>query len=104
VKRSVDRGEAPGPEIHLTSPFFNGEGSRTLPDKIVRDPEDARRAVRYWAAEGFTSFKVYQRISKDALSAIIDEAHGLGLPVTAHLRSVSCRSVRQHDRRPAKSF
>lgn len=30
--------------------------------------------MRYWAAEGFTSFKVYQQISKDALAAIIDEA------------------------------
>jgi hypothetical protein len=92
-KRRIDRGEVPGPEVHLTSPFFNGEGSPFPADKIVRDSEDARRAVRYWAAEGFTSFKVYQSISKDASSAIIDEAHGLGLPVTAHLRSVSCHEA-----------
>jgi hypothetical protein len=36
---------------------------------------------------------VYQQISKDALAAIIDEAHTLGLPVTAHLRSVTCREA-----------
>ena len=93
LKRRVDRGEVPGPEMHLTSPFFNGEGSTVLWDKIVRDPEDARRSVRYWAAEGFTSFKVYQSISKDALAAIIAEAHRLGLPVTAHLGSVTCREA-----------
>jgi imidazolonepropionase-like amidohydrolase len=93
LKRRVDRGDVPGPEMHLTSPFFNGEGSPILMDKIVRDPEDARRAVRYWAAEGFTSFKVYQQISKDALAAIIVEAHRLGLPVTAHLGSVTCREA-----------
>jgi cytosine/adenosine deaminase-related metal-dependent hydrolase len=86
VKRNVDAGKTPGPEMHLTSPFFNGDGIPFLGDKIVRDPEDARRAVRYWAAEGFTSFKVYQSISKEALAAIIDEAHRLGLPVTAHLQ------------------
>jgi hypothetical protein len=79
VKRGIDRGTVPGPEMHLTGPFLNGEGGRFLTEKIVRDPEDGRRAVRYWAAEGFTSFKVYQQISKDALAAIIDEAHRLGL-------------------------
>jgi imidazolonepropionase-like amidohydrolase len=93
LKRRIDRGEVPGPEMHLTSPFFNGEDSPFLADKIVRDAEDARRAVRYWAAEGFTSFKVYQSISKDTLAAIIDEAHRVGLPVTAHLRSVTCREA-----------
>jgi imidazolonepropionase-like amidohydrolase len=93
VKRGIDRGTMPGPEMHLTGPFLNGEGGRFLTEKIVRDPEDGRRAVRYWAAEGFTSFKVYQQISKDALAAIIDEAHRLGLPVTAHLASVTCREA-----------
>ena len=34
--------------------------------------------------------EVYQQISKDALAAIIGEAHHLGLPVTAHLGSVTC--------------
>ena len=93
LKRQVDRGQVPGPEMHLTSPFFNGEATPILSDKVVRDPEDARRAVRYWAAEGFTSFKVYQQISKDALAAIIDEAHQFRIPVTAHLASVTCREA-----------
>jgi imidazolonepropionase-like amidohydrolase len=94
LKRSVDAGEVPGPEIDLTSPLMNGAVMNgLLGDKVVRNPEDARRFVRYWAAEGFTSFKAYQLISKDALAAIIDEAHRLGLPVTAHLRSVTCREA-----------
>ena len=93
LKRRIDAGAVPGPEVHLTSPFLSGEGDPALGAKIVRDPEDARRAVRYWAAEGFTSFKAYQWISKDALAAIIDEAHRLKLPVTAHLRSVTCREA-----------
>ncbi len=79
--------------MHLTSPFFNGEAGDFLMDMIVRNPEDARRAVRYWAAEGFTSFKAYQQIPKDALAAMIVEAHRLGLPVTAHLGSVTCREA-----------
>ena len=95
LKRSVDAGEVPGPEIHLTSPAMNGAVMNGfLGDKVVRNPEDARRFVRYWAAEGVTSFKAYQLISKDALAAAIDEAHRLGLPVTAHLgSSVTCREA-----------
>ena len=93
LKRSVDAGRVPGPEMHLTSPFMNGAMTGFLGEKVVHDSEDARRAVRYWAAEGFTSFKAYQLISKDALAAIIDEAHRLGFPVTAHLRSVTCREA-----------
>lgn len=95
LKGRIDAGEVPGPEIRLTSPFLSGEGDPFLGAKLVRDSSGARRAVRYWAAEGFTSFKVYQWISKDALAAVIDEAHRLGLPVTAHLGAgaVSCREA-----------
>jgi imidazolonepropionase-like amidohydrolase len=99
LKREIDAGRVPGPEMFVTSPFLNGDashlgdGNRFLGDKVVRDLEDARRAVRYWAAEGVTSFKVYRRIWKEALTAIIEEAHRLGLPVTAHLGSVGCREA-----------
>jgi imidazolonepropionase-like amidohydrolase len=95
LKRRIDAGTTPGPEIHLTSPYFSGEGDPVLGAMILRDPESARRAVRYWAAEGFTSFKAYQWIPKDVLAALIDEAHKLKLPVTAHLGSVSCLAAAQ---------
>ncbi|MCI0352506.1 MAG: amidohydrolase family protein [Acidobacteriales bacterium] len=93
LKRQIDTGAVPGPEIHLTSPYFSGEGDFALGAMILHNPEEARRAVRYWAAEGFTSFKAYQWIPKDVLAALIDEAHKLKLPVTAHLGSVSCRAA-----------
>ena len=84
LKRRIDAGTVPGPELHLTGPFLSGEGGWPQ-DKVVRDAEDARRLVRYWAAEGITSFKGTQDISKEALAAVIDEAHRHGLTVTAHL-------------------
>ena len=46
LKRKVDRGEVPCPELHLTGPFFSGEGGFPH-DKVVRDAEDGRRVVRY---------------------------------------------------------
>jgi imidazolonepropionase-like amidohydrolase len=100
LRRRIDTGQAPGPELHLTGPFFSGERTELLQDKIVRDADDGRRAVRYWAGEGFTSFKATQDITKDALAGIIDEAHRLGLTVTAHLGggsgaapSMTCREA-----------
>lgn len=93
LKRGIDAGAVPGPEIHPTGPFFSGEGDPFLSVVLIPDAEAARRAVQYWAAEGITSFKVYKWIPEDALTAVIEEAHRLGLAVTAHLGSggVSCR-------------
>jgi hypothetical protein len=64
LKRQIDEGRAIGPEVFVTSPFLNGPGNVSLGDNIVRNAEDARRAVGYWAAEGVSSIKVYQHISK----------------------------------------
>jgi imidazolonepropionase-like amidohydrolase len=89
LKRAIDRGEAPGPEIHLTSPYFNGPGG-LLSDIIVTEPEEARRSVRYWAAEGFRWFKVHDHITRPVLEAIIDEAHRHQARVTGHLQSIGC--------------
>ncbi|MDX1661765.1 MAG: amidohydrolase family protein, partial [Gemmatimonadota bacterium] len=96
LKRRIDAGKMPGPEIHLTSPFLSGKGDPFLAAVILEDAEAARRTVRYWAAEGFTSFKAYQWIPASALEAVIDEAHRLGLVVTAHLGEpgeVDCRQA-----------
>ena len=94
LKRAIERGDVPGPEIHLTSPYFNGPGgppgSSTLGDITVTDPDEARESVRYWSSRGFRWFKVYQQISKPVLAAIIDEAHKQKSRVTGHLASVSC--------------
>ncbi len=94
VKRRIDTGELPGPEMFLTAPYLTGPGTRRLDVKPVRTPEEARRAVRYWAQEGFSSIKTHGDVSKDALAAIIEEAHAVRLPVTAHLgRGVNCREA-----------
>jgi imidazolonepropionase-like amidohydrolase len=59
----------------------------------VRDVDDARRAVRYWAAEGVTSIKVFRRTTPKILAAIAAEAHRLGLPVMGHLGMTTCREA-----------
>ena len=90
LRRAIERGDVPGPEIHLTSPYFNGPASGILSEITLSDPEEARAAVRYWAAQGFQWFKVYTHVSRPVLEAIVDEAHKHQARVTGDLQSMSC--------------
>ena len=92
MKRSIDRGETPGPRIHLTGRYLTGPGGSATMAQVA-SPEDARRIVDYWADEGVTWFKAYTTISRAALGAAIDQAHKRGLKFTGHLCSVSFREA-----------
>lgn len=93
VKRVIDAGQAPGPDIHVTAPYFNGPGLGIAGVKGLRDAADARRMAEYWAAEGATSFKAYMQISREELAAVIAVAHAHGIKVTGHLCSVTYREA-----------
>jgi enamidase len=93
LKRAIDAGQVPGPEVHVTGPYLNGPGLPILGVKALEGPEDARRMVEYWAGEGVTSFKAYMQISRAELGAAIEEAHARGLKVTGHLCSVTYREA-----------
>lgn len=92
MKRAIDRGEVPGPRMHLTGPYLTGPGGAATMAQ-VSTAEEARRIVNYWADEGVTWFKAYTDISRDALGAAIDAAHKRGLKFTGHLCSVSFREA-----------
>lgn len=93
LKSWIDEGRVAGPKLHLTGPYFNGPEGDFLGEIRLRSPEEARRAVDYWADLGFTSFKVYTDITADVLAAVIEAAHAHGLTVAGHLSSVSCREA-----------
>ncbi len=87
LKRDIEAGRVIGPTIFATGPYLTGEqGSRTM--TRLESADQARRVVRYWAEEGVSWFKAYTWISRAELGAAIDEAHRLGVKVTAHLCSV----------------
>ncbi len=90
LKKRIDSGNAPGPTIFVTGPFFNGASGGFLGDFVLADYESARKATAFWADRGSTSFKVYTDISGPALKGVIDEAHSRGLIVTGHLGKMSC--------------
>jgi hypothetical protein len=52
-------------------------------------PDDAKRMVDYWAAEGMTSYKAYMNITREELGVAIQQAHAHKLKLTGHLCSVT---------------
>ncbi len=93
LKKLIDRGEIPGPKIHVTGPYLEGAGAFTPQMHVLTSPEDARKTVNYWADEGVTSFKAYMNITHAELAAAVEEAHKRGLKVTGHLCSVGFREA-----------
>jgi hypothetical protein len=92
MKKGIDRGEIPGPRMHLTGPYLTGPGGASTMAQ-VGSVEQARRIVNYWADEGVTWFKAYTDISRESLAAAIRAAHARGLKFTGHLCSVSFREA-----------
>lgn len=81
MKRLIDRGQEPGPKIHVTSPYLNASDGDPNPGLIVRD-------VNEWADQGATSFKAYTTLRLSELHAAINAAHARGLKITGHLCAV----------------
>jgi imidazolonepropionase-like amidohydrolase len=88
LKRDIDAGRVPGPRVFPTAPYLEGAGAYTVQMHELKDADDARRTVAYWAEEGADNFKAYMHITRAELSAAIDEAHKRGLKVTGHLCSI----------------
>ena len=88
LKAEIEAGRTPGPRIHITAPYITAGGGMSGMT-MLESPEQARRFVRYWAAEGATWLKAYTNIRTEELTAAIDEAHAQGIKVTGHLCSIS---------------
>ena len=93
IKKEIDAGELPGPDLDITGPYLEGKPTLIPQMHELTGPDDARRLVDHWAAEGVTSFKAYTDISPEELKAAIDAAHAHGLKITGHLCSVGFREA-----------
>jgi len=89
VKSRIDANLMPGPSIDVTAPYLEGKPTRFAQMHELTGPDDAKRMVDYWAAEGMTSFKAYMNITREQLGVAIKQAHGLKLKLTGHLCSVT---------------
>jgi imidazolonepropionase-like amidohydrolase len=93
IKRLIDSGRIPGPKVHVTGPYLDGQGAFATQFHILKDADDARRMVSQWADEGVTSFKAYMYITRAELGAAIEEAHRRRIKVTGHLCAVGFREA-----------
>ena len=93
IKQQIDAGRKPGPWIDATAPYLQGPGGVAGQLHILKNADDARRMVNFWADAGATSFKAYMDITRDELRAAIEEAHKRGLKITGHLCSVTFREA-----------
>lgn len=93
LKQQIDAGRKPGPWIDATAPYLQGPGGVAGQLYILKNADDARRMVNFWADAGATSFKAYMDITRDELRASIEEAHKRGLKITGHLCSVTFREA-----------
>jgi imidazolonepropionase-like amidohydrolase len=88
LKQLIEAGQQPGPAIDATAPYLNGANT-FLQMRDMKDADEARKHVAYWADMGATSFKAYMQISRAQLGAAVEEAHKRGLKITGHLCSVT---------------
>jgi len=93
LKRLIDTGKMPGPNLYVTGPYLEGAGSFAAQMHELTGADDAARTVEYWAAEGVTSFKAYMNITRAELQAAVDAAHRHGIKVTGHLCSIGFREA-----------
>jgi len=93
IKKAIAAGTMAGPDFDFTAPYIDGEPGSILQEHTLDSVEAVRQHVRFWAAQGFTSFKAYVSITLEQLGAAIDEAHQLGLKITLHPCSVTYREA-----------
>ncbi|HEY4776058.1 MAG TPA: amidohydrolase family protein, partial [Candidatus Acidoferrales bacterium] len=79
----------PGPSIDATAPYLEGAPTRFAQMHELTGPDDAKRMVDYWAAEGMTSYKAYMNITREELGVAIEAAHAHKMKLTGHLCSVT---------------
>jgi hypothetical protein len=89
VKSRIDANLMPGPSMDATAPYLEGAPTRFAQMHELTGPDDAKRMVDYWAAEGMTSFKAYMNITREELGVAIEQAHAHKSKLTGHLCSVT---------------
>ena len=93
LKKQIDKGETPGPKIHVTGPYLEGPGTFALQMHQLTGPEDATKTVNFWLDQGVDNFKAYMFITPAELSAAVAAAHKRGAKVTGHLCSIGFREA-----------
>lgn len=77
LRDQINSGRIIGPNLYLAAPSLNGN--------TVDSPEQARRLVRRYQAEGWDLQKIHPGLTLGEYDAIFDVANALGFPVGGHV-------------------
>jgi hypothetical protein len=77
LKRRIAAGEILGPTLFAVAPPFSGQS--------VGSPNDERRKVRDYKAEGYQVLKIYPGIPRETYDAVISTAREVGIPYSGHV-------------------
>ena len=93
LKKQIDKGETPGPKIHVTGPYLEGGGTFAVQMHQLAGADDATKTVNFWLDQGVDNFKAYMFIAPAELSAAVAAAHKRGAKVTGHLCSIGFKEA-----------
>lgn len=82
--RQVAEGALLAPNIYVTGRILNGVSFGWY-TRVVENEEEARRAVREQAADGYDAIKIHNALPLPLFDAVIDEAGKVGLDVVGHV-------------------
>ncbi len=88
VRDSLVLGSLLGPRLYISGPMVDGEPATWSSATTVTDETAARRAVDTLVLLAVDQIKVYTKLSRALLSALLDEAQALDVRVVAHLGRV----------------
>src|SRR6266446_10388395 len=85
LKKEIDSGDQPGPQIFFTGPYLDGNPPYFQPSIVVVTPAEADAAVRKLKAEGVDFIKVQSRLKPDAYFAIAEAARKENIRFVGHV-------------------
>jgi len=89
VARAIAAGTQLGPDVDVSGPYLEGSPKAIARMPTIEGPEGMERTVDYWAAEGATSFKLYENAGPAQVAAAVRRAHARQLRVTGHICATS---------------
>jgi len=81
TKVRANRAEIPSPHVYTA---FRIDGTPAYGSFVVTTPDEVRAAVRLAKANGHDFIKVYNDLSPEVFSALVDETRAQGLPIVGH--------------------
>jgi Amidohydrolase family len=85
LKKEIDSGDQPGPQIFFTGPYLDGNPPYFQPSIVVVTPAEADAAVRKLKSEGVDFIKVQSRLKPPAYFAIAEAAHKENIRFVGHV-------------------